>query len=114
MKKVLLMVVAIIFTTFLFAQTKTEVKVSDLPKPISAYVTKNMNGAAIDKAFKVVNNGVQTYDVVIKKGDIKHVLAFDKDGNFVKKADNDVKAAKDAMKQNAVPVDKPKTEENKK
>ena len=112
MKKVLLMIVAVLFTTFIFAQTKTEVKVNDLPKTISAYVTKNMNGYDIDKAFKVVNNGVQTYEVVIKKGDAKHVLAFDKDGNFKRKDDNNVKAAKEAMK--TVPADKPKTEEKKK
>ncbi len=113
MKKVLLMVVAVVFTTVIFAQTKTEVKVNDLPKSISSYITKNMEGFNIEKAFKVVNNGVQTYDVLVKKGDLKHFVAFDKDGNYIKKADNDVKAAKESLKQTA-PVDKPKVEEKKK
>ena len=113
MKKVMLLIVAVVFTTFIFAQTKTEVKVNDLPKSISSYVSKNMEGFNIEKAFKVVNNGVQTYDVVVKKGDMKHVLAFDKDGNFSKKADKDVKAAKESLKQVA-PVEKPKVEEKKK
>jgi hypothetical protein len=113
MKKVLLMIVAVVFSTFIFAQTKTELKVNDLPKSITSYVSKNFTGFNIEKAFKVVNNGVQTYDLLIKKGDIKHYLAFDKDGNFNKKADKDVKAAKEAFKQ-AAPADKPKTDEKKK
>jgi hypothetical protein len=111
MKKVLVLLVALFFTGFVFSQTKTEVKVNDLPKSISTFVTKNMEGFTIDKAFKVVDKGVQTYDVLIKKGDKKHVLAFDKDGNFLKKIDNEVKGAAqktgDQVKTATPPATKP-------
>jgi hypothetical protein len=93
MKKIFVLIAAVFFTGALFAQTKTEVRISDLPKSISSYVSTNMAGFNIDKAFKVVDKGVQTYDVLVKKGDVKHVLAFDKDGNFLKKADKEAKAA---------------------
>jgi hypothetical protein len=111
MKKVFVLMFALFFTGFVFAQTKTEVKVTDLPKSISAFVTKNMEGFNIDKAFKVVDKGVQTYDVLVKKGDTKHVLAFDKDGNLLKKADKEVKDAAqktgEQVKTATPPVTKP-------
>jgi hypothetical protein len=93
MKRIVVMIVAIFFAGFAFSQTKTEIKVSDLPKSVSEYVNKSMSGFTVDKAFKVVDKGVQTYAVLVKAGDKKHALAFDKDGNFLKKIDNEVKAA---------------------
>ena len=89
MKKIVVLIITLFFTGMIYAQTKTEVKVTDLPKSISAFISKNMEGFTIDKAFKVLDKGVQTYDVFIKNGDKKHVVAFDKDGNFLKKAEKD-------------------------
>jgi hypothetical protein len=114
MKKVALISIAMLFAVFVFAQTQTELKVKDLPKSIPAYVAKNMDGFSISRAFKVIINGVQSYQVVVKKGDIKHILGFDKDGNFNKKSDRDLKAAKENLKQVPPPAEKPKAEDKKK
>ena len=92
---------------------KFAAKLIELLPRLSKVFFSNSGSEANEKAFKVVNNGVQTYDVLVKKGDLKHFVAFDKDGNYIKKADNDVKAAKESLKQTA-PVDKPKVEEKKK
>ena len=101
MKKIIFIFFTVLLTGAVFGQTKTEIKVSDLPKSIPDFISKNMNGFTIDKAFKVVDKGVQTYDVLIKNGDKKHVMAFDKDGNFLKKIDN--KETKDALQKTGDP-----------
>ena len=93
MKKLIFITLSILLTGFVWGQTKTEVKISELPKSIPEYVSKNMNGFSIDKAFKVIDKGAQTYSVEIKNGLTKHHLSFDKDGKFLKKLDADNKEA---------------------
>jgi hypothetical protein len=93
MKKTVFIFLAFLMTGFVFGQTKTEIKTSDLPKSISDYISKQMSGYSINKAFKVVDKGVQTYDVLVKNGNVKHSVAFDKDGKFLKKNDKEVKEA---------------------
>ena len=70
-----------------FSQTKTELKTSDLPKPITEFLAKNLKNSTIAKAFKVDSKGVITYDLLMAQGADKSVYIFDKDGKFIKRAD---------------------------
>ena len=87
MKRIPLLLLTLLFFNLVQGQTKSEVRASELPKPISDYISKNLSGFSIDKAFKVVDKGVQTYSVLVKKGEIKQNLTFDKEGTFLKKTD---------------------------
>ena len=84
MKKLVLTFIVALMATFAIAQTKTEVKSADLPKKVTDYITQNMKGFTIDKAYKMENKGESSYAVIVMKGTEKHKMHFDKDGNFVK------------------------------
>ena len=85
MKKVFVLIFAILSMSFLFSQTKTEIKSADISKGISAYITKNFSGYGIEKAFKVVNKGAISTEVRISKGAEELALTFDKDLKLIKK-----------------------------
>ena len=85
MKKIFLILIYGILTTAICAQTKTELQVSELQKPILEYIAKNFNGYSIDKVFKVDAKGVITYDVCINKDKTHEKLFFDKEGKFLRK-----------------------------
>ena len=62
-------------------QTETKIKISELPKGIDEYVSKNKPGNKIKGAEKIVDpSGVVTYEAEIKGGD----LIFDTAGKFIK------------------------------
>lgn len=79
------MFVAMLVVTFAFSQTKTEIKLADLSKGISTYITKNFSGYGIDKAFKIDNKGVMSTEVMVSKGSEKLALTFDKEFRLTKK-----------------------------
>ena len=79
MKKIIVLMVALLFVTFAYAQTKTEIKPADLSKGISTYITKNFSGYGVDKAFKIDNKGIMSTEVMVSKGSEKLALTFDKD-----------------------------------
>lgn len=79
------MIVAMLFVTFAISQTKTEIKPADLSKGISTYIAKNFSGYSVDKAFKIVNKGVMSTEVMVSKGSEKLALTFDKDFKLTKK-----------------------------
>lgn len=85
MKRSLLILILGIFTTALFAQTKTELQAAELQKPILEYIGKNFQDYSIDRVFKVDAKGVITYDVCVNKDKIHEKLFFDKDGKFLRK-----------------------------
>jgi hypothetical protein len=85
MKKILFLFIFGIFSTFLFAQTKTEMQAAELQKPILDYISKNFNGYTIDKVFKVDDKGVITYDICVNKDKTHEKLFFDKDGKWLRK-----------------------------
>ena len=91
MKKIFVTIIVALMATFAFAQTKTEVKSTDLPKKVTDYVTTTMKGFSIDKAYKVDNKGEISYAVIVMKGTEKHKMHFDKDGNFIKSASGEEK-----------------------
>ena len=65
-----------------FIEIVKAIKISDLPKNVSPYVTAHYNGAKIKEAGKVTDaQGKTFYEAEIKSGD----LIFDESGSFVKK-----------------------------
>jgi Protein of unknown function (DUF2874). len=85
MKKAVVMMVAMLFVTFAFSQTKTEIKPTDLSKGVSTYITKNFSGYGVDKAFKIDNKGAISTEVIVSKGSEKLALTFDKNFKLTKK-----------------------------
>lgn len=85
MKKVVVMMIAMLFVTFAFSQTKTEIKPANLSKGVSTYITKNFSGYSVDKAFKIDNKGVMSTQVMVSKGPEKLALTFDKEFKLTKK-----------------------------
>jgi hypothetical protein len=103
MKKLVVILFIAIFAPVVFGQTKTEMKVADLSKPITDWVAKNLKAAHIERAFKVDSKGVITYDLLIANGADKSIFIFDKDGKFVKRAERGSKGGTQP-----VPVTDPK------
>ena len=66
------------------AQTRTAVKVNDLPKAITENLSTAHQGWAASEAFKVDTKGVMTYEVLAKKGTSETILVYDKDGKYLK------------------------------
>ena len=98
MRKAVLIFVLGVFSTLIFAQTKTELKTSELQKPISDYISKNFTGFTIVNAFKVDAKGVITFDVCVSKDKIHEKLFFDKDGKFVRKESCTNECCQDTVK----------------
>jgi hypothetical protein len=98
MKKVLLLIIFGFFTSFLFAQTKTELQAEELQKPVLDYISKNFQGYSIDKVFKVDAKGVITYDVCVNKDKTHEKLFFDKDGKFLRKESCSLECCQGTMK----------------
>jgi len=86
MKK-LLSIIAIMFFSFsVYAQKTEEIKVSELPKNVTAWIAQNLKKTPVERAGKVMDNktllgycaGVQT------KGR-KIIFVFDKNGKYLEK-----------------------------
>jgi hypothetical protein len=84
MKKILFVTVLVMAALVVNAQ-KTPVKVADLQKSITEYITKDYAGYMIKDAYKNVANNVTTFEVAIAKGTTSETLVFDKDGKFMNK-----------------------------
>jgi hypothetical protein len=84
MKKLMIVLVLVMAAMVVNAQ-RTPVKVADLQKSISEYITKDYTGFIIKDAIKVVANNAITYEVAITKGSTSETLVFDKDGKFLNK-----------------------------
>ncbi|HNW75090.1 MAG TPA: hypothetical protein PKN44_15785 [Bacteroidales bacterium] len=85
MKKTLLILVLGLLTTMVLAQTRTEMQVSELQKPIREYISVNFKGYSVGKVFKVDAKGVITYDICVNKDKVHEKLFFDKEGKFLRK-----------------------------
>lgn len=84
MKKLLFIMVLLMAAAVVNAQ-RTPVKVADLQKSITEYITKDYNGFIIKDATRVVTNKGTTFEVAISKGSTSETLVFDKDGKFLNK-----------------------------
>jgi hypothetical protein len=87
MKTMVLFFAMILGVTVLNAQTRTTIKVADLPKSISQDINSNHVGWKAIEAFNVNTNNVMSYEVVIEKGTEKMNLYYDKDAKFVRGQD---------------------------
>ena len=85
MKKLILVALFGMAVIFVNAQTRSEIKVSDLNKAITENVAKDHAGFTIKDAYKLDNKGIVTFDVKVAKGNEEEILVYDKDGKFVKK-----------------------------
>jgi hypothetical protein len=85
MKKFAFLLAFIMTVAFVNAQTRTEVKQNDLPNAITQNITKDFTGFTIQKAFKVMNNNVTSWEVTVYKGSDKERLFFDANGVYQKK-----------------------------
>ncbi len=67
-------------------ETETEMKVSELPKTVTDYITKNYGDYKTSEAAKIVDAaGKVSYEAEVKKGKEEMDLIFDANGAFVKK-----------------------------
>ncbi len=98
MKKTLLIFFLGVLSSLILAQTKTELKTTELQKPISEYIAKNFNGYTIVKSFKVDAKGVITFDICISKDKNHEKLFFDKDGKFLRKESCTNECCQDSLK----------------
>ena len=89
MKKVLLTIVVAIFATVVLGQTKTEVKVVNLPGCVTDWVKKSLKDYSIDKAYKFEskadNKVMITYHVRVVKAKELQWYSFGPDCQDVKK-----------------------------
>jgi hypothetical protein len=94
MKKLMFLIFAAMFSVAIFAQDKkmTEIKTSQLPKAVSEWVSQNIAGGSITKAGKIEENGVLSYVAMVDMKGQNRAFVFDKDGKFIGKADNVLKA----------------------
>ncbi len=90
MKKIVFLLVAAILATMVFAQDRTmsELKVSQLPKGVTDYISKNLPGAPITRAGKIEEKGEVTYVATVDVKGSKHTYLFDKNGTFKGKGDH--------------------------
>lgn len=65
-------------------ETEMEIKVAELPKGVSDYMTKNEAGKKIDEASKITDAaGKVTFEAEVKK--VEYI--FDANGTFIKKVE---------------------------
>ena len=67
------------------AQTRTELELKDLQKPILEYINQHFKGYTVNRVFKEDAKGVITYDICVNKGQVHEKIFFDKDGKFLRR-----------------------------
>jgi hypothetical protein len=84
MKKLVFMLAFVMSMIAMNAQTRTAIKVNDLPKAITENLSSQHQGWTASEAFKVDSKGMMTYEVLAKKGTSETMLVYDKDGKYLK------------------------------
>jgi hypothetical protein len=84
MKKLMVLIFAVLIAGYAGAQTKTAMKTTDLNKAITDHITKNYAGYKIVQANKVETNKVITYEVVVQKDATKNTLVYNNKFAFLK------------------------------
>jgi hypothetical protein len=108
MKKIVFMLAFVMSMVAMNAQTRTAVKVNDLPKAITDNLTTAHQGWTASEAFKVDTKGVMTYEVLAKKGTSETMLVYDKDGKYLKMEPAKSATASPAKKESKKEPEKPK------
>ena len=84
MKKLVLLFAFVLGVAALQAQTRTAVKVADLPKAITEDISAHHQGWTALDAFKIDTRNVLSYEVTVKKENSEMNLIYDKDGKYVR------------------------------
>jgi hypothetical protein len=84
MKKLMVLIFAVLIAGYAGAQTKTAIKTTELQKAITDHIAKNYAGYKISQAFKIETNKVVTFQVVIQKDATKNTLIYSDKGAFIK------------------------------
>lgn len=84
MKKLIVLMVAVLFVSVASAQTRTAMKTTELKKEITDHFAKTHPGYVIKNAFKVETNKVITFEVIAAKEANKITLVYNDKGVFVK------------------------------
>lgn len=84
MKKLIVLMVAVLFVSVASAQTRTAMKTTELKKDITDHFAKTYPGYVIKNAFKVETNKVVTFEVIAAKEANKITLVYNDKGVFVK------------------------------
>jgi len=87
MKTAVFFILALFIGLPAISQTITELKQSQLPKATQDYIKTNLKGATISKCAKMEDKGVIKYAVAFDMKGRKHIVIFDKNGNFLEKGD---------------------------
>lgn len=73
-----------------FKELEQEFKMSELPKAVIDYCTKNYFGYKLSEAAKIINaTGKVIYEAEMSKGKENFDALFDDKGNFIKKSDKE-------------------------
>lgn len=60
-----------------------EISDGDLPKAVTHAIKNQYKGYRLDDAKKIIENGVETYEVEIEKGNDERDLTFSKEGKLI-------------------------------
>jgi uncharacterized protein YxeA len=106
MKTFVLLILALFIGILGTSQTVTELKQSQLPKATQDYIKNSLKGATITKCAKMEDKGVVKYAVAFDMKGRKHIVIFDKNGNFLEKGDKIWESTKKDAKSAAAPPPK--------
>jgi hypothetical protein len=111
MKKIMLLMIAAMFSMVVVAQDQktTELKISQLPKETTKWIANNIPGGNITRAGKIEDKGVISYAAVVETKGQKHAYLFDKDGKFTGKGDHMFKTTPATTPPVKTPATKPAT-----
>jgi hypothetical protein len=84
MKKAVLIFAMVMAVCAINAQTRTSIKLSQLPKAITENLASQHQGWIAQEAFKIDTKNVITYEVIAKKDQSEMNLVYDKDGKYMK------------------------------
>ena len=79
-----------------FKELEQEIKISELPKTVTDYCSKNFLGHKFSEAAKITDaNGKIMYEAELEKDKMTFDVIFDINGNFIKKSDTLKEEGKD-------------------
>lgn len=79
-----------------FKEVEQEIKITELPKAVSDYCTKNYPAHKLSEASKMTDaSGKMMYEAELSKGKEHFDIIFDDNGTFIKKSEMETEHEKD-------------------
>ena len=88
MKKIVAFALAVLFVSAVTAQNYSEIKPSQLPKPVTSYLKTTLGTYTLGKVAMTTDNGITKYAASAESKGRKSVYVFDKDGNFLERVNS--------------------------